>query len=222
MDYSLLLTLSVLHFIALVSPGPDFAIIVKLASQQNRTVALACAFGIATAILIHCALSLTGMGILIANSVLAYTIIQLMGAAYLAWIGIGALTSAFKQWQATASTQKQTLDDKEQTIAAKPMATHRGFLIGFYTNLLNPKAMLFFITLLSALVPPDLDLATKITASGLFFALTALWFGGLAIVISKGDIKSMLERNSRYVDLITGILFVAVSVMIIRQLLLTL
>ena len=61
MDVSLLVTLAVIHCVALVSPGPDFAIMVKIATSQPRNTAIATAAGISVAILAHTILSLTAL-----------------------------------------------------------------------------------------------------------------------------------------------------------------
>ncbi|HBF45460.1 MAG TPA: lysine transporter LysE, partial [Shewanella frigidimarina] len=77
MDMTLLAGLAVIHIVALMSPGPDFAIIVKMATQQTRLTALYCALGIAVAILIHTFLSLMGISVMIQQSHVAFMAVQL-------------------------------------------------------------------------------------------------------------------------------------------------
>ncbi|MGL5360483.1 MAG: LysE family translocator, partial [Shewanella sp.] len=93
MDLPLLFTLALIHTVALISPGPDFALMVKIATQQSRAAALAAALGISAAILIHTLCSLTGVSVVIANSQSLYLLVQAIGASYLAWMGYGALRS---------------------------------------------------------------------------------------------------------------------------------
>ncbi len=88
MDLSLLLTLAVIHAVALISPGPDFAIMVKIATQQSRSTAIAAAVGISVAILAHTILSLTGVSLLIKSSHTLYLLVQIVGATYLAWMAM--------------------------------------------------------------------------------------------------------------------------------------
>ncbi|MBV7317217.1 LysE family translocator [Shewanella sp. NIFS-20-20] len=219
MDLPLLITLALVHSIALVSPGPDFAIIIKTASQQTRAAAIACAFGIATAILVHTILSLTGVSVVIARSELAYLSVQVLGACYLAWIGIGALRGAYGSWQRPSvpeSAQTSAGDQPHNSLV--PMTRRQGFFIGLYTNLLNPKALIFFITLFSALMTPEINIATKTAAAIILFSLSILWFVSLAVLLSKANIQARLQRISPYIDLTTGIVFVVVAASILWQL----
>ncbi|MCL1113595.1 MULTISPECIES: LysE family translocator [Shewanella] len=211
MDISLLASLAVIHLVALMSPGPDFAIVVKMATQQTRLTAVYCALGIAAAILVHTLLSLLGISVMIQQSPLAYMAVQLIGSSYLAWMGLGALTSALK-------TRKLTR--QPATLVATPidnvpkMSAFKGFKIGLYTNLLNPKALIFFITLFTVLITPQVGYATKTAAAILLFSLSFIWFGLLALVLSKPRIQQKLLAASSIIDLLVGIIFIAVAVTI--------
>ncbi len=89
-DLHLLLTLGTIHLLALASPGPDFALILKIASREQRSTALAAAVGISLAILVHTVLSLTGVSLAIQGSHTLFVLVQLFGALYLGWMGLGA------------------------------------------------------------------------------------------------------------------------------------
>ncbi|UJF21073.1 LysE family translocator [Shewanella sp. OMA3-2] len=215
MDFTLLASLAVIHTIALISPGPDFAIIVKMASQQSRNTAVACALGIAIAILIHTLLSLLGISLMIRQSPLAYTIVQCVGVSYLAWMGFQALKSALSRFKSIAASTEKTMQtlttDKPNTAS---FGSLKGFKIGLLTNLFNPKALIFFITLFTVLITPDVNLITKIAATTLLFFLSLIWFSLLALVLSKPLIQSKLLNVSHIIDLLVGIIFIGVSVTI--------
>ena len=91
---SLFLTLGLVHLVALASPGPDFALILR--TSLHRPTALGAALGIALAILLHATLSLTGISLLIASQPWLFLAVKLVGALYLGWLGWGALKAA---WQ---------------------------------------------------------------------------------------------------------------------------
>ena len=78
MNIELLLSLAIMHAVALASPGPDFALVVKFASQESRNTAIASAVGISIAILIHTILSLTGVSLIIKSSQTLYIIVALL------------------------------------------------------------------------------------------------------------------------------------------------
>ncbi|GGB75961.1 LysE family transporter [Shewanella inventionis] len=211
MDITLLASLAVIHIVALMSPGPDFAIVVKMATQQTRLTAVYCALGIAAAILVHTLLSLLGISVMIQQSPLAYMAVQLIGSGYLAWMGLGALTSALKALK--LKRQPATLVTASIDNVAN-ISSFKGFKTGLYTNLLNPKALIFFITLFTVLITPQVSSATKIAAAILLFSLSFIWFGLLALVLSKPRIQQKLLAANTIIDLLVGVIFITVAITI--------
>ncbi|QLE85137.1 LysE family translocator [Shewanella sp. Scap07] len=211
MEWQLLFSLAIIHSVALMSPGPDFALVVKLASQQQRQVAIAGAVGIALAILIHCILSLTGISIVIQSSPVLFICVQLAGATYLGWMGLSAVKGATAQWR--AKQQLTHLDNQQPQLSRS-----QGFLQGLYTNLLNPKALVFFITLFSAMITPQTQLLTKVSAALLLLVLSLAWFCIIALFLSRPNIQQKLLNASALINLLTGALFIIASSVIIISL----
>lgn len=217
MELQLLLSLAIIHSVALASPGPDFALVVKLASQESRSTAIAAAIGISVAILFHSLLSLTGVSLVIKSSQWLFIAVQLIGASYLGWMGIGAVRSAvmhFKTKLAKTESLQQDAIMGTDTVHSR-LSIKQGFLQGLYTNLLNPKAMVFFITLFSALITPDINLITKISAVSIMLILSLLWFIFIALVLSKPVIQQRVKQASPVINLVTGLLFISVAIVIV-------
>lgn len=181
---SLFLTIGLIHLIALASPGPDFALILR--TSLHRPTALGAALGIALAILVHATLSLTGISLLIAEHPWLFMTVKVVGALYLGWLGWGALKAA---WHSSA----------ELTLHAggEAQGWRKGVQRGIATNLLNPKALLFFMGLLE------------------LFLLSLAWFGVLAWSLSTVRAQRLLGRVQRPLNLVTGLLFGAVSLSIL-------
>lgn len=234
MDFFLLLTLAAIHLVALISPGPDFAIMVKIATQQTRLSAVAAAVGISAAILVHTILSLTGVSLLIKSSHTFYLLVQVLGACYLAWIGFGALRAGVTALLRTKANLNTSSGEncaapciapsngalKSTARHVKVMSPKQSFLTGLYTNLLNPKALVFFLTLFSTLITPSVNLSTKVAASMLLLGLSLLWFIFLAVMLSKPQVQQKLQRLTPMIDTVIGVLFMSVAVAIISSLLL--
>ncbi|WP_285162856.1 LysE family transporter [Shewanella goraebulensis] len=219
MDFTLLSTLAVIHCLALISPGPDFAIIVKTSTQQSRQTALMCAAGISASILIHSLLSLLGISIMIKQSELAYFTVQIIGVSYLAWMGFGALASAVKSFQ-NKSEPSEVLQTRsaKANISFDAITPAKGFKIGLYTNLLNPKALIFFITIFTVLVTPEVTASTKIASASLLFILSLIWFCFLALILTKPAIQNKMSKGSNIIDAITGVIFIGVALTILLSL----
>ncbi|WP_299797051.1 LysE family translocator [uncultured Shewanella sp.] len=211
MDLSLLLSLAVIHSVALASPGPDFALVVKMASQERRGTAIASAIGISVAILLHTLLSLTGVSLLIKSSDSIFIIVQLAGASYLGWMGLNAIISTLRNYKAG-------MTDKESPQIFNQLTPKQGFMQGLYTNLLNPKAMVFFITLFSAMITPEVSLATKVCAAIILLSLSLFWFVLIALVLSKPAIQRKIRHATPAINLLTGLLFTGVAIMIVSGL----
>lgn len=211
LDYQLLLSLALIHTVALASPGPDFALVVKLATQEQRKTALASAMGLAVAITLHTLLSLTGVSLIIKSTANLYVVVRLIGASYLAWMGIGAIRAALTHWR----TDQQL---KTVSISSRGLSAIQGFIQGLSTNLLNPKAMVFFITLFSTLISPSVNLETKVAITILMFLLSLIWFSLIALILSKPVIQQKMQRATPMINLITGLLFIGVTLVIINDL----
>ncbi|QDF75802.1 MULTISPECIES: LysE family translocator [Shewanella] len=204
LQLQLLVSLAIIHTVALASPGPDFALVVKLAAQEHRRTAVAAALGLAVAITGHTLLSLTGVSLIIKSSPTLFMAVQLIGASYLGWMGIGAVRAAVAHWRdeqkiSPTSTQGHGL------------GTTQGFIQGVSTNLLNPKALVFFITLFSTLITPEVTLATKVAATVMIFALSLGWFSLIALVLSHPKMQLKMKRATPLINLMTGLLFIFVA-----------
>ncbi|HAU16853.1 MAG TPA: lysine transporter LysE, partial [Marinobacter adhaerens] len=80
------LTVAFVHLLAVASPGPDFAVMLRQALCQTRRNALLSAIGIGGGILVHVCYSLLGIGLLIQQSIMLFNVLKVLGALYLAWI----------------------------------------------------------------------------------------------------------------------------------------
>ncbi|WP_087023218.1 LysE family translocator [Thaumasiovibrio subtropicus] len=196
-----LFTLFTVHFVALMSPGPDFALVVQNASRYGRSTGIMIAFGLSIGILLHSTFSLTGISLLVSNQPMLFNLLQLAGGSYLIWLGFGALMSL-------RQPRTQLPDgDKEQLLQSKKQA----FTKGFTTNILNPKALVFFVSLVSTLVPADLSNGGKITAITVLWALSFSWFAFLAWVLTGKKMQHLLAKLVPYIDGACGALFTAVG-----------
>ncbi|MEN9583797.1 MAG: LysE family translocator [Aeromonas popoffii] len=199
---SLFLTIGLIHLVALASPGPDFALILR--TSLHRPTALGAAFGIALAILVHATLSLTGISLLIAEHPWLFMAVKVVGALYLGWLGWGAIKAA---WHSSAALAFKAGGEQQ--------GWRKGVWNGLATNLLNPKALLFFMGLLAAMVTPQVDGLTRGLLVLELFLLSLVWFGVLAWSLSTPRAQRLLGRIQRPLNLVTGLLFGAVSLSIL-------
>ncbi|MGL6316798.1 LysE family translocator [Vibrio sp. WXL103] len=202
-------TLTTVHLIGLMSPGPDFALVVQNATRYGRQTGVYIALGLSIGILLHSILSLTGVSYLIHQQPLLYTLIQLAGGSYLAYLGLGALHATWKNRHCRGETSALS----RSTLKIDSLA--QAFRRGFITNILNPKALVFFVSLMSSLVPAEMSLSGKTAALVLLWLISFVWFGGLAWLLSAPRLQKKLLAVTPFIDSLCGLVFSSVGFTII-------
>ncbi|MCS4505672.1 LysE family transporter [Arhodomonas aquaeolei] len=197
------LTVATVHLLAVASPGPDFAVVVRESVGHGRRVGVLTSLGVGTGILVHVAYSLLGIGLIVSQSILAFTLMKYLGAAYLVWLGVRALRAR----PADAAT------DSVVARRAAP-AAHRAFVTGFLTNGLNPKATLFFLSLFSVVISADTPLALQVAYGGYMAVATAAWFSLLAVAFGHARVRAGFARLGHWFERIMGGVLIALGVSI--------
>ncbi|MBU2115630.1 MAG: LysE family translocator [Gammaproteobacteria bacterium] len=196
------LLIATVHLMAVASPGPDFAIVLRYAVRYGRQQALAASIGIGIAILLHVTWSLVGIAVLIQTTPWVFKALSLAAAAYLAYIGVQALQSKAP----THPEQAIAADDNDTVPSAK-----KAFIAGFITNGLNPKATLFFLSLFAVIISPLTPLSYKIIYGFYMAVATAGWFCMLSILLTHTKIRAFLLLRGYWFDRIMGLLLLALA-----------
>lgn len=195
------LTVVVVHFLAVASPGPDFAVILRQSLCASHRMGVWTAIGIGSGILVHVTYSLLGLGLLIAQSTTAFTVLKVLGAAYLLWVGWQCL----KAKPAVAKEMEQD-EDKSQTDSA-----WKAWRLGFFTNALNAKATLFFVSLFSVVISPTTPLWVQGFYGLWMTVMTGLWFVGLALFLSRSSVRGFFRKISHWIERVTGIALIGLA-----------
>lgn len=192
---------ALLHLLAVISPGPDFVIVTKNTLSHSRKIGIYSAIGVALGILVHVTYSLIGIGLIISQSILLFNVIKLLGAAYLIYIGFKALTSKSK-----AFIKKIKIGGKISNFDAVKT--------GFFTNVLNPKATLFFFSLFTQFISPTTPVIIKAVYGIEMTIATFLWFALVAVILSHKYIKGYFSRFQHYVEKVMGAILIALGIKI--------
>ncbi|KPQ29859.1 MAG: putative threonine efflux protein [Marinobacter excellens HL-55] len=197
-------SVALVHLLAVASPGPDFAIMLRQALTQSRPNALLSACGIGLGILLHVGYSLLGIGLIIQQSIMLFTILKVVGALYLLWIAWHCLRAK------PGGVHIEAKDVKVQT-------GWGAFRLGFLTNALNPKATLFFVSLFSVVINPGTPMLLQ-AGYGLYMAFaTGLWFAMVAVFFTQPRVRRGFSRFGHWLDRLMG----GVLVLLAGQLLLS-
>lgn len=200
-------TVALAHALAVSSPGPDFAMVVRQSLANGRSAGLWTALGIGSGISFHVAYGLFGLNWLTQRWPAALDVLGWLGALFLSWIGLQALRAQ---------------PGGAQDSAVAPAQAHgagRYFLIGLLTNVLNPKAVLFFVALFSAVVTGPVPLTLK-WLLGLWLPLaTFAWFALVATLLSDRRLREPLRAHAWLIDRAMGAVLLVLAAAMVWQLL---
>jgi RhtB (resistance to homoserine/threonine) family protein len=190
---------AIAHLLAVASPGPDFAIVLKQSLSHGRRTAIWTSLGVGTAILVHVTYSLLGLGLLIRGSELWFNVVKYAGAAYIAWLGVQALR---------AKPRTDDANGAQAMVPAGAVPDERGaFATGFLTNALNPKATLFFISLFVLIVSPYTPKLIQAGYGLWMAAATAAWFCLVSVLFTQADVRRKFVRHGHWIDRALGLVF---------------
>lgn len=188
------------HLLAVMSPGPDFALVSRNSLVYTRRAGVLTAIGFGLGILVHVTYSLLGIGLIISKSIFWFSVIKYIGAAYLIYIGWKALKS-----KPVSNTVKVDTDADSQE-------GFHALKVGFITNVTNPKATLFFLALFTQVVSPTTPVVVQ-ALYGLEMALmTTVWFSLIAFAFSHQRVKSVLSGVMHYIDRAFGVVLIAIGI----------
>ncbi|SDJ83543.1 resistance to homoserine/threonine (RhtB) family protein [Nonomuraea maritima] len=185
-----------------MSPGPDFAVVVRRSAVSGRGHGMAAAAGIALGVCVWVMAAATGIAALLSASAAAFTLVKVVGAAYLGWLGIRSLRSALRGGGALA------LDVPEPARRGRAAA----FAEGLLTNVLNPKAALFFVALVPQFVGSHASVPNAMMLAAIALTGTIAWFLLVATIV--GTLRKVFTRPGvrRTVDALTGLTLIALGV----------
>jgi len=197
---SLFATVAIAHALAVMSPGPDLAVVTRQTLAHGRRAGLLTALGIASGISFHVAYGMFGLGWAIERFPVLLQALQVIGAALLLWIGWGAIRA-----QPLADPASAPPGDRQR-------AARGDFSIGLATNLLNVKAMLFFVALCSAVITGSTSTALKLGLGGWMIVTTGLWFSFVAWTLGHPAVRRRLLGIAHWIDRVMGALLIALGI----------
>jgi len=189
-----------LVMISIISPGPDFAIVVKNSLVYSRRTALLTALGVAFGILVHVTYTLLGLGLLISKSPWVLFGVKCLGAGYLLFIGFKALCA------------KKAVSDLGKVKHEHDVSALSAIRSGFLTNALNPKCMLFFVSLFSVAVDPNTPFVVMLIYGLIIFIETLSWFGFVAFCLSGKNTREKFNADGHWIERITGGILMALGI----------
>jgi RhtB (resistance to homoserine/threonine) family protein len=199
------LSLMAVFVVAAVTPGADFACVVRESVAFGRRAGILAAIGVGSAIMFHVTYTVLGIGLVVAQSIIAFTIIKWLGAAYLVWLGVHSMRAPPPAASTVDAAQRQ----------ARPAL--RSLAIGAMTNLLNPKATLFMVSLFSTIVSPTTPIAMQFGYGVSMSAVLAVWFTIVALFFTTDAMRAAFARAGRWFNRLTGLMLIGLGIRVALQ-----
>ena len=201
---SLLLTICALHFVAQLSPGPDVLLIAKSSASTSRANTLKIIFGISVGIVVWVVLTLLGFTVLIEQFPWIQQVLMLIGGLFLARMGWAMLNGGLKTLK-----QETSLEDGQQLVVPD---SNNHFLLGLFTNLSNPKTLIYFSSVFSLALSSSASTHLKTQLAVIIPLQTFLVFALFMLIMSMPKIKVAYQRSGSYIDIISGALFLIFAI----------
>ena len=195
------LSLAVIHFFAVVAPGPDFAVTIRQSVRFGRQAGIGTAIGIGAGISVHVIYTLLGVGALMHASPWLLRVAELIGAGYLLYLGIIFIRQAGRQKK-----------DLLQATGPGARSFRESFALGFLTNATNPKATLFFLAIFTTVVSASTPLRIQMLYGGWMCLVNAGWFVLVSLMFASESMRQRFLRAGHWFERMMGLLLIAFSV----------
>lgn len=197
------------HFLALLSPGPDFFLIARTSLSAGWRTAGGVCLGIALANGVFIAAAFAGMAVLQAGSTL-FSVLQLAGCAWLIHLGVLFVRHA------GSSTLEVSAPGKHAVPAARPLAAwFRAAGMGFLSGILNPKNALFYASLAAMLSGPHASAGWKTIYGIWMFSVVLSWDVLVAILIGNRGVLQRFEQALPWLERISGAVLILLALGVI-------
>lgn len=208
-----------LWFLAILSPGPNFALVTRVAITQSRAAGVAVSFGVAISATIYAILTLIGLAKIFGENIWLTIVVQLLGGFYLIYLGVSSWLSS-RQLQKASSHHEVVVSDHPNSPAfpiSTTMPLPRAFFSGLLVGLSNPKELTFFVSIFALLVPVDLPLWMKITLVASGFLMEAVWYAVVAVLFSTARSREVYQRFGIWIDGVFGVLLTLLGLRLLWQ-----
>ncbi|EJM19518.1 putative threonine efflux protein [Pseudomonas sp. GM21] len=193
------LALATIHFLAVVAPGPDFAVTIRQSVRFGRWVGICTALGIGAGISVHVLYTVLGVGALMHTTPWLMTVAKVAGGAYILYLGVSLLRS---QPQSALEGDKGSDEPlAEQTLL-------KAFTTGFLTNATNPKATLFFLAIFTTVISATTPLKVQALYGVWMCFVNALWFVIVALFFSSARVRVLFMRLGHWFERTMGVILI--------------
>lgn len=192
-----MLNLIIVHLFGLMTPGPDFFYVSRMAASNSRRNTLCGIIGITLGVAFWAMLSMLGLAVLFVTVPAVHGIIMVLGGSYLAYLG-------FLMAKSKKHAQFEPLSNNELN---QQTTIRKEILKGLLVNLSNAKVVVYFSSVMSLVLVNITEMWHIITAFGIIVIETFCYFYVISLIFSRNIAKRLYSQYSRYIDNAAGVVF---------------
>lgn len=193
--------------VVILLPGPDTAVVTKNVLLHGRRAGLGTSAGIGVGLSVWTLAAAVGLASVVRASAVAFTVLKVVGALYLMWLGVQALRAA-----------RHRAGEQVLTATRPSLGARGGFRQGFLSDLANPKIGIFFTSLLPQFVDPGHPVLLPFIELGAVFVLmTMVWLGAYCIIAARATQTLRNPRVRSALDRVTGVALIAVGLRLVTE-----
>lgn len=196
---SILASIAVIHLLAVASPGPTLVVVTSQAVAGPRRSGFLVLAGVVLATLVWSSVAAAGLGGYVARFGWLYLGLKVVGAAYLAWLGIGLLKSAL--WRHRVDLRAD----------GPVLVGWRAARAGFLTTISNPKVAAYYTSLFGVVIPADASASVFAGAVATAVLVSTAWWSAVTLLFGLPAIRGAYARARRWMDAVTGALLLGLA-----------
>ncbi|MCD8915346.1 LysE family translocator [Staphylococcus simulans] len=200
-----LISFILISLLIIIIPGPDFFIVATNTMKGSTKNGIMSALGISSAHVVYSSIAALGLIFILTSSYYAFTAIKFLGAVYIAYLGVKTILNARKTSKITTSSYP-----------IRHISLFKSFRQGFMSTILNPKAILFYISVLPQFVTKDEGSLKIIFLSALFISIVFIWFFLCSFLFTH--IKKLFNQPlfKSIFDYVVGVILIGLAVSILK------
>lgn len=190
--------------VGVISPGPSFVMVARMAVSSSRGQALGAALGMGAGGMLFAAAALLGLqGVFHAVPAL-YVALKVAGGLYLAYLG----------WRifSAATTPLNVVGDVQQR-----GSVGKSFWLGFTTQVSNPKTAIVYASVFAAFLPTHFSLAFAATLLVMVFAIESVWYGLVALMLSSAAPQQAYLSYKAWIDRAAGLVMMGLGLKLVTS-----
>jgi threonine/homoserine/homoserine lactone efflux protein len=201
MQFEHWLSLFAICLLGAMSPGPSLAVVMGAALRGSRNKGYGAALAHGLGVGLYALLTIAGLAVLVTQWPVAFVAMQLLGAAYLAYLGVKSLRQSSATSHATQAATGESY----------------GPMSGFWIAFLNPKLAIFMLALFAQFLRPGADLMEKGIMVATVTATDASWYSLVVTLVSHSALRAGLEKHAGLIDRIFGVLLLVLAISVVLR-----